>query len=44
MFANLGLQAALLGLIWWIFKLIMGASWTSTGMIVPIVYLLFTMI
>ncbi|XP_044017830.1 putative fatty acyl-CoA reductase CG8306 isoform X1 [Aphidius gifuensis] len=44
MFANLGLQAAVLGLIWWIFKLILGASWTSTGMIVPIVYLLFTMI
>ncbi|XP_015117031.1 putative fatty acyl-CoA reductase CG8306 [Diachasma alloeum] len=39
---HLGLQAALLGLVWWIFKSILGATWTSTGMIVPIAYLLFS--
>lgn len=41
MFAHLGLQAALLGLIWWLVKILFASTWTKTGLIVPITYLLF---
>lgn len=39
--AHLGLQALLLGLVWWIFKTLFALTWTKTGMIVPLSYLIF---
>lgn len=44
MIANLGLQAALLSLIWWLVKILFASTWTKTGLIVPITYLLFDQI
>lgn len=41
MIAHLGLQVALLGLIWWLIKVLFATTWTKTGLIVPITYLLF---
>lgn len=41
MVVHLGLQAALLGLVWWLVKTICASTWTKTGLIVPITYLLF---
>lgn len=41
MISHLGLQAALLGLIWWLVKILFASTWTKTGLIVPITYLLF---
>ncbi|EFN87624.1 putative fatty acyl-CoA reductase CG8306 [Harpegnathos saltator] len=41
MFAHLGLQVTLLGLIWWLVKVLFATTWTKTGLIVPIIYLLF---
>ncbi|XP_014485822.1 PREDICTED: putative fatty acyl-CoA reductase CG8306 [Dinoponera quadriceps] len=41
MVAHLGLQATLLGLIWWLVKVSFTTTWTKTGLIVPIIYLLF---
>lgn len=41
MIAHLGLQAALLGLIWWLVKVMFATTWTKTGLIVPITYLFF---
>ncbi|XP_043288458.1 uncharacterized protein [Venturia canescens] len=42
MWVHLGFQAALFGFIWWIFKALLGSTWTNTGMVVPIAYLLFS--
>ncbi|XP_034946176.1 putative fatty acyl-CoA reductase CG8306 [Chelonus insularis] len=42
--AHLGLQFALMGLVWWIAKFILGSTWTKTGMIVPLFYFLFNQI
>ncbi|XP_074109607.1 putative fatty acyl-CoA reductase CG8306 [Cotesia typhae] len=42
--AHLGLQFALMGLIWWIIKVILGSTWTATGMVVPITYFLFSLL
>ncbi|EGI61733.1 Putative fatty acyl-CoA reductase [Acromyrmex echinatior] len=39
--AHLGLQAALLGLIWWLIKVLFATTWTKTGLVVPMTYLLF---
>lgn len=44
MIAHLGLQATLLGLIWWLVKVLFATTWTKTGLIVPITYLLFNQI
>ncbi|TGZ55748.1 Fatty acyl-CoA reductase [Temnothorax longispinosus] len=41
MIAHLGLQASLLGLIWWLVKVLFATTWTKTGLVVPITYLLF---
>lgn len=41
MVAHLGLQATLLGLIWWLVKVSFATTWTKTGLVVPIMYLLF---
>jgi len=41
MIAHLGLQAILLGLIWWLVKVLFATTWTKTGLVVPITYLLF---
>lgn len=41
MVAHLGLQAILLGLIWWLVKVLFASTWTKTGLVVPITYLLF---
>ncbi|XP_011861554.1 PREDICTED: putative fatty acyl-CoA reductase CG8306 [Vollenhovia emeryi] len=41
MVAHLSLQAALLGLIWWLVKVLFATTWTKTGLVVPITYLLF---
>ncbi|KYM75941.1 hypothetical protein ALC53_13655 [Atta colombica] len=39
--AHLGLQATLLGLIWWLVKILFATTWTKTGLVVPITYILF---
>ncbi|KAK0094159.1 hypothetical protein PV326_011676 [Microctonus aethiopoides] len=39
---HLGLQAMLMGLIWWIVKIILGSTWTKTGMVVPIFYFFYS--
>ncbi|XP_014485791.1 PREDICTED: uncharacterized protein LOC106750169 [Dinoponera quadriceps] len=44
MVAHLGLQATLLGLIWWLVKVSFTTTWTKTAFIVPIIYLLFDQI
>lgn len=44
MIAHLSLQAALLGLIWWLVKVSFATTWTKTGLVVPITYLLFNQI
>ncbi|XP_033222189.1 putative fatty acyl-CoA reductase CG8306 [Belonocnema kinseyi] len=44
MVAHLALQAALLGIVWWITKTILSSTWTQTGLIVPIVYVLFNLL
>ncbi|CAK9831537.1 Putative fatty acyl-CoA reductase CG8306 [Anthophora retusa] len=41
MVAHLGLQAALLGFVWWLIKTVFASTWTKTGLVVPITYLLF---
>ncbi|XP_011645023.2 LOW QUALITY PROTEIN: putative fatty acyl-CoA reductase CG8306 [Pogonomyrmex barbatus] len=41
MIAHLGLQAALLGLIWWLVKNLFATTWTKTGLVVPLAYILF---
>lgn len=38
---HIGLQAVLLGLVWWLVKTIFATSWTAAGLVVPITYLLF---
>lgn len=37
---HLALQALIYGAIWWITKTMLGMTWTATGMIVPIAYML----
>ncbi|XP_020291379.1 putative fatty acyl-CoA reductase CG8306 [Pseudomyrmex gracilis] len=44
LFANLGVQAAVFTLIWWLVKISLGTTWTKTAMVVPLVYLLFNQI
>lgn len=44
MVAHLGLQAALLGLVWWLVKIIFASTWTKTGFVVPLVYLVFSIL
>lgn len=39
--AHLGLQGALLGLIWWIVKILFATTWTNTALVVPFAYFLF---
>ncbi|XP_076618428.1 putative fatty acyl-CoA reductase CG8306 [Colletes latitarsis] len=41
MIANLGLQVSLLGLIWWLVKTVFSSTWTNTGLIIPIMCLIF---
>lgn len=41
MMFHLLLQAALLALVWWITKIVLRSNWTNTGLIVPLVYVLF---
>lgn len=41
MVAHLVLQAVLLSFVWWITKSFLGSTWTKTGWIVPLVYVLF---
>lgn len=41
MVAHLSLQALLLGLCWWLVKVMLGSTWTKTGIVVAIIYLLF---
>ena len=41
MVAHLGLQAAILGFIWWLVKTLLASTWTKTGLIVPLTYLIF---
>ncbi|XP_053970575.1 putative fatty acyl-CoA reductase CG8306 [Hylaeus volcanicus] len=41
MVAHLGLQASLLGLVWWLVKILFASTWTKTGLIVPLMYLIF---
>lgn len=41
MVAHLGLQALILGFFWWLIKTLLKSTWTNTGMVVPIMYLLF---
>ncbi|XP_066593248.1 uncharacterized protein [Prorops nasuta] len=40
--AHLILQALLLLLVWWMFKALLGSTWTKTGLVVPITYFLFS--
>ncbi|XP_076237680.1 putative fatty acyl-CoA reductase CG8306 [Calliopsis andreniformis] len=39
--AHLALQASILGSIWWIVKTLLASTWTKTGLIVPLTYVLF---
>ncbi|XP_012264094.2 putative fatty acyl-CoA reductase CG8306 [Athalia rosae] len=41
MIAHLALQAGLLGLTWWIVKLLLATTWTRTGWVVPLAYMIF---
>ncbi|XP_033326353.2 putative fatty acyl-CoA reductase CG8306 [Megalopta genalis] len=41
MIAHLGLQAGLLGLVWWLVKTVFASTWTKTGLVVPLAYLIF---
>ncbi|XP_001601168.1 putative fatty acyl-CoA reductase CG8306 [Nasonia vitripennis] len=41
---HLLLQAFVLTFIWWIFKTILGMTWTQTGMIVPVAYYILSLL
>ncbi|CAD1470270.1 unnamed protein product [Heterotrigona itama] len=40
--AHLSLQAALLGLVWWLIKTVFASSWTAASFVVSVIYLLFS--
>ncbi|XP_046421024.1 putative fatty acyl-CoA reductase CG8306 isoform X1 [Neodiprion fabricii] len=42
--AHLVLQAGLMGLVWWIFKFLLASTWTKTGLVVPLAYMIFSLL
>ncbi|XP_076163793.1 putative fatty acyl-CoA reductase CG8306 [Ptiloglossa arizonensis] len=41
MIAHWALQASLLGLVWWLTKILFASTWTKTGLVIPFAYLIF---
>ncbi|XP_015602011.1 putative fatty acyl-CoA reductase CG8306 [Cephus cinctus] len=39
--AHLGLQTVLFGLVWWIVKIMLDSTWSKTGLVLPLTYVLF---
>lgn len=44
MVAHLALQAGLLSLVWWIVKILLATTWSKTGWVVPLTYMLFSLL